>query len=196
MKLLICGDSFAADWTAKYTGKGWPNLLSETYQVTNLAQAGCSEYKIYLQLINADLSKYDFIIVSHTSPNRIYVKEHPIHFNDPLHKNSDLIYTDLEEHSKKNKSILSVIDFYENYFDLDYAKFIHSLICKEIETMLDKTNIPVIHIANIDWDDLYQFKDMVNFNQLFKTNRGLINHYNEEGNKIIYNAMIDRIGRA
>ena len=98
MKVLICGDSFAADWTVKYTGKGWPNLIAENYTVTNLAQAGCSEYKIYLQLASANLDQYDAIIVSHTSPNRLPVEVHPVHSNDPLHKNSDLIYTDLKGH--------------------------------------------------------------------------------------------------
>ena len=50
MKILICGDSFAADWTVKYPGQGWPNMLAEIHEVTNLAQAGCSEYKILKQL--------------------------------------------------------------------------------------------------------------------------------------------------
>ena len=50
MKILICGDSFAADWTIKYPGQGWPNMLSQQYEIVNLAQAGCSEYKILKQL--------------------------------------------------------------------------------------------------------------------------------------------------
>ena len=29
MNILICGDSFAADWTVKYAGQGWPNLLAQ-----------------------------------------------------------------------------------------------------------------------------------------------------------------------
>ena len=56
MHLLIIGDSFAADWSVKYADKkGWPNFLAEKYSVTNLAQAGCSEYKIKKQLDSVNL---------------------------------------------------------------------------------------------------------------------------------------------
>ena len=48
-KILIAGDSFAADWTVKYKGEGWVNTLCKDYDVTNVAQAGVSEYKIYNQ---------------------------------------------------------------------------------------------------------------------------------------------------
>lgn len=192
--ILICGDSFAADWTAKYAGTGWPNMLAKNYAVTNLAQAGCSEYKIYLQLLNADVSKYDAIIVSHTSPNRIYVKQHPVHHNDVLHKHSDLLYADIAEHVKQNKSLISILDFYEKYFDLEYATFVHNLMCKEIEQHLKQFNVPVLHITNIDWNGLYKFNNSIDFNWLFQKHRGLINHYDDEGNKIIYETVLDFIG--
>lgn len=194
--ILICGDSFASDWTIKYEGTGWPNMLAKDYCVTNLAQAGCSEYKIYLQLLNADISKYDAIIVSHTSPNRIYVKQHPVHHNDVLHKHSDLLYTDIAEHVKQNKSLKPILDFYENYFDLDYATFTHNLICKEIEQYIKQYNVPVLHITNIDWNDLHAFDNTVNFYNLFQTHRGLINHYDDVANKEIYQTVKNFIGRA
>lgn len=188
-KLLITGDSFAADWTVKYKDSiGWPNMLAKEYSVTNLAQAGCSEYKIYLQLISKKLEKYDGIIVSHTSPNRIYVKDHPVHNNDTLHKNSDLIYTDLKNHAISNKELLPIIDFYENYFDVDYAKFVHRLICREIDIYTTKTNKPVLHITNIAWDG-YEFKNMLDFSSLFKTHRGDNNHYDSHGNIVIFDTV-------
>jgi hypothetical protein len=183
MKILICGDSFAADWTIKYpTATGWPNLLSKHHEITNLAQAGCSEYKIYLQLKSAELETFDYIIVSHTSPNRIYVKKHPVHFNDPLHKDCDLIYSDLNSQDITLAGI--AVDFYENYFDSDYAMFVHNLICKEIDSLTSIKS--VLHITNFNWDKLYPFKNLKNFQDLFKTNRGLMNHYDSEGNFIIY----------
>jgi len=58
-KVLICGDSFSADWTVKYSGQGWPNQIAQLANVTNLSQAGCGEYKIYLQLASADLDQYE-----------------------------------------------------------------------------------------------------------------------------------------
>ena len=43
MKLLILGDSWQADWNVKHnTYPGWPNLLANEFDVTNIAQAGVS----------------------------------------------------------------------------------------------------------------------------------------------------------
>lgn len=182
--ILICGDSFAADWTLKYLGEGWPNRLAKDYNVTNLAQAGCGQYKIYLQLTSVDLDKFDAIIVSHTSPYRVYVKEHPIHKNDPLHGNSDLIYSDIAEHRKDRKDLEPIVSYFENYFDVDHAKFIHSLICEKIELLLSKHKS--LHVVNHEWSDLHEFSNMLSFQSLFETNRGSMNHYDEIGNNIIY----------
>lgn len=187
-KILICGDSFAADWTIKYGNIGWPNMLANEYKVTNLAQAGCSEYKIYQQLSSISLSQFDKIIVSHTSPYRIYVSEHPIHKSDTLHKDSDLIYSDIKEHAKDNKNLIPILNYFENYFDLEYSKFIHNLICKEIDNKLQ--NFPVLHITSFDWDGLYKFNKIINFYKLFQKNKGLINHYNLEGNKKVFETLM------
>ena len=159
MKILICGDSFAADWTIKYPGKGWPNLLAEKHTVTNLAQAGCSEYRIWQQLKSVDLDKFNSIIVSHTSPYRLFVKNHPVHHSDILHHSSDLIYNDIKDHSKLNRRLDSIVDYFENYVDLDYLADIHNLICKEIDQLT--TGRPVLHITNMDWHKFYQFKPTI-----------------------------------
>ena len=192
-KILICGDSFAADWTVKYPGWGWPNKLAESFDVTNLAQAGCGEYKIYQQLLSADLNLFDIILISHTSPNRIYVQTHPVHFNDPLHKHSDLIYTDILEHVKRNKSLTCIVDYYEKYFDLDYAKFVHSMICEKIETIFENYSGQILHITNVPWDGLYQFDDMMNFDWAFRKHHGLMNHYTDRGNQIIHDLILEKI---
>ena len=177
--ILICGDSFAADWTKKYSGYGWVNMLSNDHVVTNIAEAGVSEYKIYNQLNSVKLDSFDKLIVSHTSPYRIPVKEHPIHLNDILHYNCDLIYSDLKEH-EDNPLVKSAIDFYENLFDLDYACFIHDLIIKEM-------NIKYKNLINITF--FSSNKNMYNFEDVYLENKGLINHMNDKGNKIIYNKI-------
>jgi hypothetical protein len=187
MKILICGDSFAADWTVKYPGKGWPNLVAEKYQVTNLAQAGCGEYKIYKQLMSVNLSQFDKIIVSHTSPYRLHVEKHPVHFKDLLHQNSDLIYTDLKEHSKTNKTLLPIIEYFENYFNEDFAKFTHTLICEKIDQLLQGHT--ALHLIHLDWNDLYKFDNMLNFQHLFKPNKGFMNHYNDSDNQSIMEVL-------
>lgn len=185
-KILVCGDSFAADWTVKYKDKkGWPNLLAEEFDVTNIAQAGCSEYKIYKQLLGCDLSRYDVIVVSHTSPYRIYIeKKHPVHGNDLLHKDSDLIFTDLEEHNKTKLGLNSILEFFTKFYSLEYAEFVHDLLCEKIIHMLKGHR--VIHITNINRK--YQF-DILNFNDIFSKHRGLMNHFSDVGNQIIVDTI-------
>jgi hypothetical protein len=194
-KILICGDSFAADWTVKYPGQGWPNMIAKQFDTTNISQAGCSQYKIYLQLKSVNLEEYDVIIISHTSPNRLYVTEHPIHHSDILHCNSDLIYADIINRDG-NAKLKPVVDYFERYFDLDHAEFTHNLICKEIEeVVLRNVRHKVINMTGFDWDRLYQFDDMVSFVELMRLNRGTMNHFNEAGNRIVFETLCDRISK-
>jgi hypothetical protein len=185
MKILIAGDSFSADWSKKYPAcLGWPNILSDDYQITNLSQAGCSEYKIYLQLTSVDLLSYDAVIVSHTSPYRWYVKEHPVHAKDQLHSASDLIYNDVAAHMATMPELEPIVVFFEKYFDLDYAKFVHNLICAKIETLIP-SSVRAMHIQNFDSAGMHQFKTYMDFYPTFRSHPGLINHYSKHGNKII-----------
>ena len=143
LKILIIGDSFAADWSVKYNDyKGWPELLAEQYEVTNIAQAGVCEYKIYKQLLSVkNLNDYDWVIVSHTGSFRVNTLKHPIHSGDKLHKNADLIYTDIDYHSNKlknifNKSLKAAVLFYKYHF-LNITKYVpaaqvHCLYSAEI----------------------------------------------------------------
>ena len=181
-KLLICGDSFSADWTIKHTGIGWPNMLANDYLVINLSQAGCSEYKIYLQLKSVDLKQFDRIIISHTSPYRICVERHPIHSKDILHKDCDLIYTDLKEHADSHPEVQPMIDFFEKYFHTEYFEFIHHEICEKIEQMVK--GLPVLHLIN--FDKQYDFDTKLDLTKVIKTNPGNINHFDELGNLIAY----------
>ena len=192
-RILICGDSFAADWTVKYKdrGLGWPNLLAKDFQVKNLAQAGCGQYKIYNQLCNADLNDYDCIIISHTSAYRLHTAYHPVHSNDKLHCHADFIYNDIKEHSENCKDLICVTEYYKKYFDLDYAKFVHTLICEKINTMISHHQ-NVLHISNLNWKDFYQFQDMLILDHLVPVNNGM-NHYNQETNNKIYQQVLNRI---
>jgi hypothetical protein len=182
-KLLIAGDSFAADWhSAK---PGWPNLLNNHYIVTNIAQAGCSEYKIYKQLCSVDLNEYDHIIVSHTSPYRIYAKENPIYRNNTIHKDSCFIYSDVHEHE-----LSCVTEFFEKYFDIEYAEHMHNLLLKDIEKLCPEHTI---HITSFEWKRLHTCKNWIDFSKVFKTHRGMVNHYSDKGNKIVYNRLVEEL---
>lgn len=183
-KVLICGDSFAADWTVKYPGIGWPNLLAKEFDVTNIAQAGCSEYKIYKQLIKENLDEYDVIIMSHTSALRIYIEtEHPVHYADPLHKNSDLIFTDLEEHGKNRKDLQPILEYFTKFYSLEHAEFVYSMTLDKIFELLKDRK--VIHVTNIQSNTTFPF-EVINFFDIFKKHRGLLNHFDDIGNQIVF----------
>ena len=190
MKILICGDSFASDWTVKHKGVGWPSLLAQAHTVTNVAQAGTSIYKTYIQLLNSQVNEHDCVIVSHTSPHRIPVKKHPVHYNDILHKNSDLIYADIKHHAKENKNLDSIVKYFENYYDDEYAVFVYNLIEEKIDNLLKDYNGIVIHMTHVERRGLYVFKDMLDLSDFdTKKYRGLINHRSDEGNKLIFDRL-------
>lgn len=178
--ILICGDSFAADWTKKYDGIGWVNMLSNDYDITNVAEAGVSEYKIYQQIKKQKIQDYDKIIISHTSAYRMPVETHPIHSKDILHHNCDFIYSDIKEHVD-NPEVKCVVDLYEKYFHVDYAIFVHELIVKEI-------NLLCPNAINITFFDSFN-KDSIQLEDIFLKNRGNMNHLNEMGNKMVYNKI-------
>jgi hypothetical protein len=181
-KLLIAGDSFAADWTKKYENIcGWVNMLESDYDVTNIAQAGVSEYKIYKQLEKIDTTKFEHIIVSHTSAYRIPIEEHPIHKDDSLHDNCDIIYSDAEVHIENN-IMKTAVDFYVNIFHPDYFCFINDLIFKEIQ----KITPNAIHITF--FDNFYD-NNILKFEDIFLSHKGNINHLDEKGNSLFYNMI-------
>lgn len=189
MQLLICGDSFAADWSIKYKDqKGWPNLLADKYSVTNLAQAAVSEYKILQQVKSVDLSKFDTIVVSHASPNRIHCQVHPVHADNILHKDSDLIYTDIIEHDDPDSQLAA--RFFERYFELDYYQYITELICKDMLNILGEyPHLNQIHLININKRSLYEFLPSYDINPIFRKYRGDINHLTDLGNQKMFEAV-------
>ena len=191
MDLLICGDSFASDWTVKYNDyEGWVNLLAKQHTVTNLAMAGSSIVRTLWQLESVNIHKYNAIIIFHTSPNRIYVKEHPVHKNDPLHGRSDLIHTDIKHHAKTNSNLQCIVDYIEYYYDLDYAVFVYNLIEEKIDQMLADYQGKIIHITNISRKGLYKFNEpMTSISDIVNKHPGLINHLDKQGNTILFNQV-------
>ena len=186
MKILICGDSFAADWNVNGTllYPGWPQIVSNHHEVTNLAQAGCSEYKIWLQVSSVDLSKFDRVILFHTSPYRWYVKEHPYLSKNKLHRNSDLIYNDIiNQPPFKDQLVLQI--FFEKYFDLDHASFMHNLLREKIEQHIRLASKKVYSMClqqeSVDFD----------IQHIFKKYPGYVNHLNKDGNQVIADKVVN-----
>lgn len=190
MNILLCGDSFAADYSVKYKGSiGWPNMLAYEHNLTNLAEAGVSEFKICKQIESSNLKNFDTIIVSHTSPFRIPIKQHPDHHDDILHKNCDLIYSDIK-HST-NSELKCAVEFFERFFDIDYAIFVHKLILKHEIELLRTVNIPVIHLTHFPQEFSFDGLKLLDFSDMFKSkeNKGDVNHYSSHCNKLIFDIL-------
>lgn len=186
MNVLICGDSFAADWkAADDSSVGWVNLLESDYHISNRAQAGCSEYKIYQQLVNENLDRYDCVIVCHTSPYRIPVDRHPLWQDDALHQHADLIYSDIKD--KNDSNLHGIIDFFENYFDLRYAEFVHELIIKEQLSYLESKSS--LHLCYYPCKILHRLANYFCFESIYEQHKGSVNHMDAAGNRKLFEAV-------
>ena len=185
MKILIAGDSFAAKWPD--TTVGWVDLLSKDHKVTNVAQAGVGEYKIYKQIENIDQNLYDCIIVSHTSPSRIHTPHHPIH-NSGFHKDCDLILTDIsDKFSFFDNKLKTAQGWFKYHYDDTYQLDIYRLLRKEINSII---TIPYISLSHIEiLKKLSIEKNHFDFSKLWENERGSINHYTEKGNKVIFELL-------
>ena len=187
MKLLICGDSFSSDQLAG--DFGWPILLRNTHDVTNISHPGVGEYKILQQLKSQNLQLYDLIIISHTSPYRIHCEENPLYDKDHLYRKSDIIFADAE--NKKTLISSSLCDYFNLVFDLEYYKFVHSGYCSAINQLIAEK--PALHITHFDWSDLYRFPNLTNFYNLWKGNKGQYCHYTVQGNQQVYDILQSKI---
>jgi hypothetical protein len=188
-RILIVGDSFSSDQLSDIYG--WPVLLRQDFQVVNISSPGIGEYKILQKLQSLQLSDYDLILLSHTSPNRLHCNTNPLYPPDHLYSQSDIIFSDAESRSDKMPIAQSIVAYYKYIFDPTYYEFIHESCCKQIDQLT--YNIPVLHITHFDWTNLYQFADMINFYNFWTKNRGNFSHYTKEANQIIYKQLRTRI---
>lgn len=183
MKILIIGDSFAADWTVKYKNRlGWPNLLAKDYSITNLAEAGVSEYSIFQQSQSVNILDFDFCIVSHTSPNRVHTKRHPIHFKDKLHSKCSLIFSDIDYHLKKNKStaLQTAYNWFKYHYDQEFQNTIYTLFKEKITQTISETDfLEVSHLPNVN--------SGLNYYKYYNKQDSYMNHFSYEINLLIYN---------
>lgn len=187
MKILICGDSFSYDHTNE---NSWVTRLRSNFQVTNLSQCGIGEYKIYQQLKSVDVNNFDKILISHGSPNRLYINQEYALHKDKTHKNSDLIFTDVEDKKDSNWLANLAYNYFINIFDLEYHSYIHNLICQDIDRLTQHTN--VLHITHFDYSKLYDFnKKLIEFYDIWMQHSGNINHYTSTGNTLVYKKLIE-----
>jgi lysophospholipase L1-like esterase len=197
-KVLIFGDSFAADWTVKYDGEGWPNMLAQKHKVLNLAQAGVSEYKIHMQLDSINwLNEYDVFICCHTSPNRVPTRQHPRLSDDPLHYAADLIYSDIEYHSSKwynifNRSLHAAKNFFNHHYDNDYFETTYKLFRQAIQDRLYGREYIVLNTFP-DMKDFIIEENVIDITDVVTKHHGLINHMSPKGNQLVYQRLMGKI---
>jgi hypothetical protein len=110
-----------------------------------------------------------------------------------LHANSDILYQDVKYHSEFDKKLEPLVSYFENYFDLDYAEFVHSLICEKITQLLEPYKDKTLHMSHISWQRLYQFDGMIQFNNLFEQHTGTTNHYSNQGNQLVYEQILKNL---
>jgi hypothetical protein len=189
MKILIAGDSFAAQWPN--ATKGWVNLLAEKYHVTNIAQAGVGEYKILKQIQFQNIKEFDVVIVSHTSPSRVHTRNHPLH-KEGFHKDCDLIITDLVDRNNIfDDNLKTAKGWFKHHYDENYQIDIYNLLRKEINSLI---SVPYISMTHVDIATELAMEDCnLDFSELWKTERGNINHYTEKGNKLIFKTVEEYI---
>ena len=191
MKILIAGDSFACIWPNG--DSGWPQLLTQDYDVTNIAQAGVSEYRIWLQLRDLDLTVYDIVIVSHSSPNRVYVHDHPIP-RTGLHANCDLIFSDIDRFRPWNRRLSNIRSWFKYYFDETYHNDIYNFIRKEITQLIPANKYICTTHSHHRSASTFE-PDNIDFTELWSRERGSVNHYTDLGNMMVYKILKDEIGK-
>jgi len=188
MKILVAGDSFAAQWSGN---NGWVKLLAKEFNVTNVAQAGVSEYKILKQIQKQQLDNYDCFIVSHTSPSRVHTPNHPLH-KEGLHKDCDLLYNDIDRTSLFNSSLSSAKSYFKYHYDDQYQCDIYHLLRKEINNILATKKY--ISMSHIEVAKLFIVEDNhLDFSEFWQAHKGNENHYNKEGNQKLLKIIIDAV---
>ncbi len=182
----IFGDSFGVS-KKEDAFDGWTAILSKQFDVQNYCQCGVSEYKIQKQIESAELSQFDRIIITHTSHTRIYVEHNPLHQHSQYHKDCDIIFSDIEHNNDDFSKACQL--YFKHIFNMNHAIDMHNLVCQKIDQLTQ--NHSVIHMTHFDYTNLYRFKKMLDFCDLFSKQRGDVNHYTKIGNKKIYDTLIE-----
>ena len=140
MKIGIFGDSFA-DPTQMNPTPTWSSILSEKHEVDNYAIMGSNLY-YSASLILKTFQRYNKVILVVTQPGRLMIPEY---YTVPEQRKRFIAgigtIPDLESDIKPNESYLN--KFYQaarQYLtllqDLNYEKYIHSLMLKDLSSKI------------------------------------------------------------
>jgi hypothetical protein len=189
LNLGLFGDSFGYQQNNP-PYPSWVDLLEQHYNVKNYCRCGISEYKILQHLKQADLDQFDQIIITHTSPTRVYVPYNPLHAGDPVYNSCDIIYSDSTAQPGEFSQACKL--YFKHIFDTEYAIDIHNMICREIDAFCCGQN--VLHITQFDYEKCYKFPELLNFYHYWIDHKGPVNHYDQKGNEHVYHQIINKLG--
>jgi hypothetical protein len=180
-RILIVGDSFSA---ANSHDKSWHNRLGAYFHVTNLSQCGVGQYKIHKQLIMSH-QQFDSVIYSISSPYRCHTEYNPFYSNShSTHANCDFIYQDLVD-KLPDQMAKNLVWWFENVFDLDYAKYMHNLL-----VVNDCKAHNIIPISFFDCTHIDQSINVIDFLPVWKDYPGPWNHLNNHGHDLVFQKLM------
>ena len=183
LKILVCGDSFAASKDPT----SWTCLLAQHHDVVQHGWNGCGEYKIYQQLKMQSLADFDLVLISHTSATRVHIKSHPLYHVPHEHAHADLIYEDVNYHRSQDSVLETAARYFEQIFDIEYYEFVHSQILRCIN--LDLGRIPSLHLFPLFLPNQVPFTHWIDVRSVRTSHPGIVNHYDVLGNQKIYQAV-------
>ena len=162
--ILIAGDSFSAVYDNK----------SEWWQLgdcKNISQKGSSEFKILKSLHEENLSKYEKIIVCHTSPYRIYTEDNIINNGDRT--NGCYLINDLL-HKKGDIKIAAKL-YTKYFFNEEYVLWSYYKVMDEIKNLTNSIHISFFNVQNV-----------ISLRHIYEKNMGNICHMTSKGNKAVH----------
>jgi hypothetical protein len=171
-KILLIGDSFSSS----NHQDSWTKLLPN-FDIVNLSSNGSSEYRIFKKLVKTDLTQFDYIVIVHTSPYRIYIDHNPLHVNSQTHQTCDLLYQDVKS-AKATKFTQNVAWYFENIFNLDQADVIHDLLIEKIVKLTE-----AYQCLHLSFFEAEKNSNVVNLHSIWHEHPGSINHLDNNGNK-------------
>lgn len=176
-KVAIIGDSFAADGGPD----SWITMLARDYDVINYSQRGISQYRLYCLVEKniVEIDQADHVILFHTSPLRVYIPDQVDYPTRQLasHATCDMIANDVMSSSWNKFADI----YYRLFFDEQQQQTFYRLLVSDI-TRLTKH---AIHCSGFTNTNL----QLNSFADIRELHPGNINHFDFNGNVIVYNSI-------
>lgn len=185
-KITILGDSFATDSHLH----SWITLLERSYHVENLSVRGSSQYRLY-QIFRKNLHKLqqaDAVVFFHTNPDRVYLPDRVDFSSRRLssHTYCDLIASDALQ-DPDLKHIFKI--YYKYFFDTDLQQVFYNLMISDMQKNLGSTKILNCSGFTVS----HESTDIKSFSSVRQTHPGNINHFDSNGNTIVYEYILSEI---